>query len=249
MQGVTEFLPVSSSAHLALYNKFVIGLQNNLSLEIAMHIGSLIAVVFLVAKPLQENSYSFLEKKGVKKSFYLMVLATLPLLFMALFLEYVRLIDLSRQIEVIAFTNIIFALLLFLSDRRPNKRRFSDITTKDALFIGIWQSFAVFPGTSRSGASITGARFLGFNRKDAIIISVILSIPAIALSSGYIALKFFNNPNKIEIELIAYATLLSFFFSYVALKFFIKLGDIFSFTPYVIYRVLLGLALLTILYV
>ena len=189
------------------------------------------------------------EKNGVKKSLFLLFLATLPLLSMGLFLVYLRLIDLSRQIEIIAFTNILFAILLYLSDRKKSRRNISDISKRDILIIGIWQSFAVFPGTSRSGASITGARFLSYNRKDSIIISVILSIPSIAISSGYIALKFFNSESKIDFDLTIYATLFSFIFSYLVLKLFIRLGEAFSFTPYVIYRILLGLTLLTILYI
>ena len=248
IQGATEFLPVSSSAHLVLYNKFVIGLKNDLSLDIAMHIGSLLAVILLVSKPLKEHLNKVLIKNGVSKSVFFLALATFPLVFMALFLEYARLLDLSRQVEIIAFSNLIFALLLFVSDRKPSQRKFSDITARDVLVIGIWQSFAAFPGTSRSGASITGARFLNYGRKEAIIISAVLSIPAIVISSGYIGFKFFSSPNKIDIEFIFYAAIFSFIFSYVVLKFFIKLGEIFSFTPYVIYRLFLGLVLLTILY-
>ena len=114
IQGVTEFLPVSSSAHLALYNKFVIGLQSDLSLDIAMHLGSLLAVILLIAKPLKENTFTILEKNGSKKSITLIVLATLPLVFMALLLEYARIIDLTGRLEIIAFTSITFALLLFI---------------------------------------------------------------------------------------------------------------------------------------
>ena len=248
IQGVTEFLPVSSSAHLVLYNKFVIGLKSNLSLDIAMHIGSLMAVVLLVAKTLRPTTSNILIKNGVKKLVFFLVLATLPLVIMALFLEYARLLDLSRQLEIIAFTNLVFALLLFISDRKPSGRNFSDLTASNILLIGIWQSFAVFPGTSRSGASITGARFLGYGRREAIIISTILSIPTIVISSAYIGFKFFNNPNKMEIEFTIYATIFSFIVSFLALKLFIKLGDVFSFTPYVIYRIFLGLALLIVLY-
>ena len=248
IQGATEFLPVSSSAHLVLYNKFVIGLKNDLSLDIALHLGSLLAVILLVSKTLKKHVNKVLIKNGVSKSVFFMALATFPLVFMALILEYTRLLDLSRQVEIIAFSNLIFALLLFVSDRKPNQRKFSDITARDVLVIGIWQSFAAFPGASRSGASITGARFLNFGRKDAIIISAILSIPAIVISSGYVGFKFFSSPNKINIEFIIYGTVFSFIFSYLALKFFVKFGELFSFTPYVIYRLLLGLALLTALY-
>lgn len=250
IQGVTEFLPVSSSAHLVLYNKFVIGLHNSLSLDIAIHIGSLMAVILLVAKPLKENTSTILEKNGFKKSMFLIILATLPLIFMALVLEYINFIDLTRNLEIIAFTNILFALLLFASDRKISRRKLSDITKKDALFIGIWQSFAIFPGTSRSGASIAGARFLSFSRKDAIIISVILSIPSIALSSAYIAFKLLNSPSgEIEIEFMIYGVFFSFIISFFTLKLFIQLGESFSFMPFVIYRIFLGFVLLALLYI
>ena len=250
IQGVTEFLPVSSSAHLVLYNKFVFGLHNNLSLDIAIHIGSLLAVILLVAKPLKENTLIVLEKNGFKKSIFLMVLATLPLIIMALFLEYTNIIDLTRNLEIIAFTNILFAILLFTSDRRVSQRKLSEITRKDALIIGVWQSFAVFPGTSRSGASITGARFLDFNRKDAIIISIMLSIPSIALSSAYILLKFLDDySGGIEIEFLISGVIFSFIVSFFTLKLFIQLGESFSFTPFVIYRMFLGLVLLALLYI
>ena len=135
-----------------------------------------------------------------------------------------------------------------MSDRKQGQRKFYDITARDVLVIGIWQSFAAFPGTSRSGASITGARFLNYGRKEAIIISAVLSIPAIVISSGYIGIKFFSSPYKINIEFFFYATIFSFIFSYLALKFFVSFGELLSFTPYVIYRLLLGLALLTVLY-
>ena len=250
IQGVTEFLPVSSSAHLVLYTKFVIGLNNSLSLDIAMHMGSLMAVVLLVAKPLKENTSTILEKNGFKKSMFLMLLATLPLVLMALVLEYVNIVDLTRNLEIIAFTNILFATLLFASDRKISQRKLSDITKRDALIIGIWQSFAVFPGTSRSGASVTGARFLSFNRKDAIIISVMLSIPSIALSSAYIAFKLLNRPSgEIEMDLMIYGILFSFIISFFTLKLFIQLGESFSFTPFVIYRIFLGFVLLAVLYI
>ena len=105
----------------------------------------------------------------------------------------------------------------------------------------------MFPGTSRSGASITGARFLSFNRKDAIIISFILSIPSITLSGAYIALKFFNNSSKIEVDHIVYGIIFSFIISFLTLKFFMKLGETISFTPFVIYRAFLGLGILVVL--
>ena len=250
IQGVTEFLPVSSSAHLVLYNKFIIGLQHNLSLDIAMHVGSLMAVILLVARPLKENAFTILEKNGVKKFISLMATATLPLVFMALLLEFASIIDLTRHLEIIALTNLVFALLLFVSDRKISRRKLSDFSTKDALIVGLWQSFAVFPGTSRSGASITGARFLNFNRKDAIIISVMLSIPSIALSSAYIAFKLLNRPSgEIEMDLMIYGVLFSFIISYFTLKLFIQLGESLSFTPFIIYRIFLGFVLLAVLYI
>ena len=249
IQGVTEFLPVSSSAHLVIYNKFVVGLESSLSLDIAMHIGSLLAAVSLVTSPLKNSIHVLYEKNGLKNSVFLITVATLPLVLIAFFLEYARLISFSRQLEIIVVTNIVFALLMLISDRKANQRKLSDISIKDVLFIGFWQSFAVLPGASRSGSTITGARFLKFNREDAIIISVILSIPSIALSSAYVAFKLFSNTSKIELEFTFYATLLSFIFSFLALKLFIKLGQSFSFTPFVVYRILLGFVLAVILFI
>jgi undecaprenyl-diphosphatase len=246
---VTEFLPVSSSAHLVIYNKFVVGLESSLSLDIAMHIGSLLAAVSLVTSPLKNSIHVLYEKNGLKNSVFLITVATLPLVLIAFFLEYARLISFSRQLEIIVVTNIVFALLMLISDRKANQRKLSDISIKDVLFIGFWQSFAVLPGASRSGSTITGARFLKFNREDAIIISVILSIPSIALSSAYVAFKLFSNTSKIELEFTFYATLLSFIFSFLALKLFIKLGQSFSFTPFVVYRILLGFVLAVILFI
>ena len=118
----------------------------------------------LVSKTLKKHMNKVFIKNGVSKSVFFLALATFPLVFMALFLEYARLLDLSRQVEIIAFSNLIFALFLFVSDRKQSQRKFSDITARDVLVIGIWQSFAVLPGTSRSGASITGARFLNYGR-------------------------------------------------------------------------------------
>ena len=250
IQGVTEFLPVSSSAHLVLYNKFVIGVQNNLSLDIAIHIGSLLSGYFISGQTFESKYIDHIRKNGFRKSMFLMILATLPLIFMALVLEYTNTIDLTRNLEIIGFTNIFFAILLFTSDRKVSRRKLSEITKKDALIIGVWQSFAVFPGTSRSGASITGARFLDFNRKDAIIISLMLSIPSIALSSVYLALKLLNNYNSdFEIKLMVYGVLFSFIISFFTLKLFIQMGESFSFTPFVIYRMFLGMVLLALVYI
>lgn len=249
IQGATEFLPVSSSAHLVLYNKFVVGLKSSLGIDIAMHFGSLLAVIFILANPIKRNTHTAFKKYGITKSFFFISLGTIPLIIMALFLEYTRFLGLSRQIEIIAFANVLFALLLFFSDRRPSNRKLSDISSRDILFIGIWQSFAVFPGASRSGTCITGARFLNFNRKDAITISLVLSIPSITLSSAYATFKLINDPGEIDIALAFYAAIFSFIFSFLALKFFVDLGESYSFTPYVVYRLILGFILLIILFI
>ena len=244
IQGVTEFLPVSSSAHLLIYNKYIYVTKNSIHFEIAVHLGSLLAVIFLL-KDVMIRSFSFFshENKGFDLKMPLFI-STIPIIITALFLETFLLIEFSRQLAVIALANIVFSIFLYIADKSKQNRSLNEITKTDALIIGIWQSFALLPGASRSGSTITGARFLKFSRKDSIMISMLMSIPTIGCSALYLLLKIADDIDRFDLNLLIVAGFCSFVFSFFSLKILLWLGQITSFTPFVVYRILLGMVIM-----
>ena len=241
IQGATEFLPVSSSAHLLLYNELVYALKNSISFDIAVHLGSLLAVIFILRNLIIESIGFFNNQKRGNNLIFPLIISTIPIIFAALIIEAFSLIEFSRQLIIVAIANIVFSIFLYISDKRTQKKSISEITKLEALIIGIFQSFALIPGASRSGTTITGARFLRFSRKDAILISFLMSIPTIGCSALYLLFKISNNIDGFDIKLLLAAGLFSFFLSLVSLKFLLWLGQVGSFTPFVIYRIFLGL--------
>jgi len=155
--------------------------------------------------------------------------------------------DFSRQLIVVAIANIIFSIFLYISDKTKQKKSISEITKLDALIIGIFQSFALIPGASRSGTTITGARFLKFSRKDSVLISLLMSIPTIGCSALYLLFKISNNFGGFELKLLFFSGLFSFILSLLSLKVLLWLGQVTSFTPFVVYRILLGAIIIFII--
>ncbi len=241
IQGVTEFLPVSSSAHLLLYSELVYTLKNSISFDIAVHLGSLLAVIFILKNLIIESFGFFNNQKRGNNLIFPLIISTIPIIFTALIIEAFSLIEFSRQLIIVAIANIVFSIFLYISDKRTQKKSISEITKLEALIIGIFQSFALIPGASRSGTTITGARLLRFSRKDAILYSMLMSIPTIGCSALYLLLKISNNIDGFDIKLLLAAGLFSFFFSLLSLKFLLWLGQVGSFTPFVVYRIFLGL--------
>ena len=170
IQGATEFLPVSSSAHLLLYNELVYNFKNSISFDIAVHLGSLLAVIFILRNLIVDSFGFFNNQKKGNSLIYPLIIATIPIIISALIIETFLLVDFSRQLLIVAIANIVFSIFLYISDKTKQKKSISEITKLDALIIGIFQSFALIPGASRSGATITGARFLKFSRKDSVLI-------------------------------------------------------------------------------
>ncbi len=244
IQGVTEFLPVSSSAHLLIYNKLIYAKTNSIHFDIAVHLGSLLAVIYILKDTILDSFGFFSRENEITNVKMFLFISTIPIITAALLLEVFLLIDFSRQIAVIAIANIVFSIFLYIADKSQKKRSISQITKTDALIIGIWQSFALLPGASRSGSTITGARFLKFSRKDSILISMLISIPAIGCSALYLFLKIAHDITNFNLSLLFVASFFSFLFAFFSLKIFMWLGQITSFTPFVIYRVLLGVVLI-----
>ena len=241
VQGVSEFLPISSSAHLILVSNLYNLKNSSLLIDISLHLGSLLAIVFYFRKDL-------FNLKENKKLLQLILIGSIPLIIFGYLLHTTEVIDLLRNIKVIAWTTLFFGIILFFSDQRKvNKNISNDLNFKDIIFIGTFQMLALIPGVSRAGITITAARFLKFNRFDSGKISFLLSIPALA-GASFLGLKdAFSQSIQFNYLIIA-ATGLSFIFSYLTVKFFLIYINKFSLNVFVIYRILVASILFLIIY-
>jgi len=241
VQGVSEFLPISSSAHLILVSNLYNIKNSSLLIDISLHLGSLLAIVFYFRKDL-------FNLKENKKLLQLILIGSIPLIIFGYVLHTTEVIDLLRNIKVIAWTTLFFGIILFFSDQKKvNKNISNDLSFKDILFIGTFQMLALIPGVSRAGITITAARFLKFNRFDSGKISFLLSIPALA-GASFLGLKdAFSQSIQFNYLIIA-AIGLSFIFSYLTVKFFLIYINKFSLNVFVIYRILIASILFLIIY-
>ena len=255
IQGITEFLPISSSGHLILLPSFTNFPDQGLLIDVSVHVGTLLAVII----------YFFRDSLSILKGFSdlatgnrhsvpaqltkFLIWATIPVIILGLILKITDIIDLLRNIKVIGWTMIIFGIFLYLADRFSFSEKINlNYSIKEALIMGLWQSAALIPGTSRSGATITAARILGYKRKSAARIAMLMSIPTI-LASG--SLEIIDVWHKVDFNHFNDAIIvicLSFIFAFLTLTIMMRLLNSISFTPYVIYRILLGVLLLAIAY-
>ena len=242
VQGITEFLPVSSSAHLILISKYFNFNNDNLTLNISLHFGSLLAILFYFKKEI-------LDFINNKKLFLQIILSSVPVLTIGFLLIKLDLIDYLRNYKVIGWSTIIFAIFLYYSDQLNAKRTIKkDFKYKTAIYIGLFQILSLIPGVSRSGITISGARFFNFNRVDSVRISFLLSIPTLSATSFYGMQKLILEKNFYASSLNLLGVFLSFLFSYLTIKFFIKFLQKFSLTSFALYRVFLGLIILIYAY-
>ena len=241
VQGISEFLPISSSAHLFLVSEIYKFKSQSLLVDVGLHLGSLLAIIFYFRNELKEIVNN-------KNLFFLMVLGSLPLIILGAIIYKTGLINYFRNIEVIAWTTLIFALLLYIADKFENKKKIeTDLQLKSILIIGVFQILALIPGVSRSGIVITAGRFLNFSRYDSTKISFYLSIPTIA-GASFLSLKSLVDKN-IDLNLIVLVSiLLSFIFSYLTIKYFLVYVKKFTLNIFVYYRVVLAGILLIIVY-
>ena len=242
IQGVAEFLPISSSSHLILVSEYFEFENKSLSIDVSLHIGSFAAVLVYF----KNDILDFYKNKFL---FFKILLASLPVMIVGYILAETGYIDKIRSIKIIAWTTIIFGLLLYISDRfKLEKNIIKDFNFRSVLFIGILQILSLIPGVSRSGIAITTARLLNFKRVDAAKISFLLSIPILG------AVSIFGVKNIIVSESISFsrinlsAILISFFFSFITIKFFLKYIKKFNLSIFAIYRIMLGVILLVIAY-
>ena len=242
IQGISEFLPVSSAAHLVLVSKYYAFTNQSLLIDICLHLGSLIAIIFYFRNDL----FNFIKNK----SFLIKILiGTIPIIPVGYILYQTGLIDQLRSLKIIGWMSLIFGILLYVSDRsKITKKIDTAFTNKSAIFIGLFQILALIPGVSRSGITITSGRLLGFNRFDSAKISFFLSIPTLAAAS---LLGIYNiyKEGSTELNFLAIiAVIFSFIFSYITIALFLKFIQKFSLNLFIIYRIILSLLILGVVY-
>ncbi len=255
IQGITEFLPVSSSGHLILLPELT-GLDDQgVAIDVAVHVGTLGAVVLYFWRDVALGLSGVprlltgkIDTPGARLAF-LILIATIPALAFGFALKMTGAMDAMRNITVIGWTMLGFGLVLYWADQRGETTRGDgDFTLRDAVLIGLWQALAFIPGTSRSGATITGARFLGFNRQAGARFAMLMSIPTILASGVATAGDLAIVGNSAMLRDASIAAALAFISALLALKIMMRLLQTVSFTPYVIYRILLGITLLFLAY-
>ena len=242
VQGITEFLPISSSSHLILISDFLDFKNQNLSIDVSLHIGSFIAVLLYFYKDI----LNFFDNKIL---FFKIFISSIPLMIIGFFLVETGFVEKIRNLKVIAWTTVIFGFLLFLSDKfKLEKSIEKNFTIKSAIFIGLFQVLSLIPGVSRSGIAITASRLLNFKRVDAAKISFLLSIPIL----GAVSLFGLKNLIFSENSYFTVSNLIAIFFSFltslVTIKYFLIYIKKFNLNIFVYYRILLGLLLLAIAY-
>ena len=242
IQGITEFLPISSSSHLILASKYFNFDNQSLSLDVSLHIGSFIAVIFYFKKDI----FNFLKNKEL---FFKIIISSIPVMIVGYTLVKLNLIEQIRNIKIIGWTTLIFGILLYFSDKFSTAKMIkNNFNYKSALYIGFFQVLSLIPGVSRSGITITAARFLGFKREESVKISFLLSIPTLAAVSifGIINLSSSDNLNISLLNILS--IFLSFIFSLITIKYFLRYIKNFSLNIFVIYRVILGIIILILAY-
>lgn len=242
IQGITEFIPVSSSSHLILFSNYTNFEEQSLLVDVSLHIGSFLAVLCYFYKDILD----FVKNKIL---FLKILISSIPVMLIGFFLVETNLIENLRNIKVIAWTTLIFGIILYFSDKCDlSKNIESNFSFKSAIFIGTFQILSLIPGVSRSGITLTAARILNFNRFDSAKISFLLSLPTL----GAVSIFGLNNTlssSNINFSLINILCIfLSFVFSILSIKYFLHFVKKFSLNIFVIYRVLLGVILLFLSY-
>jgi len=255
IQGLTEFLPVSSSGHLILLPGLT-GMEDQGQLiDVAVHVGTLGAVVAYFWSDVRLGLVGLLrllqgkiDTPGASLALGLIV-ATIPVIVCGAILHFTGLSDALRSITVIGWTMLIFGIVLYWADQRGAATKSADDwTVKDAAIMGLWQAVSLIPGTSRSGITITGARNLGYGRTDAARLSMLMSIPTILASGILLGAEVAIKADMAAIRDSVIAAVLAFFSALLALSLMMRLLRSVSFTPYVIYRIALGIVLLIYAY-
>lgn len=255
IQGITEFLPISSSGHLILLPALSGMDDQGQVIDVAVHVGTLAAVVMYFWQDVRTGLLGLprllvgrVDTQGARLALGL-VIATIPTVILGAVLHFTGLSDMLRSTAVIGWTMLIFGIVLYVADQKGAQvKTASDWGLRDALIMGLWQMIALIPGTSRSGITITGARQLGYTRTEGARIAMLMSIPTILASGILLGAEVAVEANTALMRDGLIAAGFAFVSALAALSLMMRLLHSVSFTPYVIYRVILGVILLVVAY-
>lgn len=255
VQGITEFLPISSSGHLILLPNLLHIQDQGQVIDVAVHVGTLFAVILYFWSDLSSAILGLprlltgrADTPGARLAL-LLIISAVPVMAAGLLLKLTGLNDALRSVAVIGWATLIFGALLYWADQAgTTERSGEDWTMRDAILLGLWQVIALIPGTSRSGITITGARLMGYARADAARLSMLMSVPTIIASGVLLGADAAMQANVALLRDGAIAAAFAFVAALLALSLMMRLLRSVSFTPYVVYRLILGVALLAIAY-
>ncbi|WP_171133781.1 MULTISPECIES: undecaprenyl-diphosphate phosphatase [unclassified Ruegeria] len=255
IQGVTEFLPISSSGHLILLPGLT-GLDDHgLAIDVAVHVGTLGAVVLYFWRDVKQALIGIPQVLSGRitspqaRLALCLGIATIPVVLVGLVLHVTGWNEAMRSVAVIGWAMLGFGLVLYVMDQRgAQTKTAADWGIRDAVIMGLWQVLALIPGTSRSGITITGARQLGYSREDGARIAMLMSIPTILASGVLLSVDVIRQADAQLAKDGAIAAAFAFIAALFALTLMMRLLRSISFTPYVIYRVIVGVILLVIAY-
>jgi len=242
IQGIFEFLPVSSAAHLVLVSKYYQFNNQHLLIDICLHLGSLLAIIFYFRKDL----FNFIKNKNFLIK---IVIGTIPIIPVGYILYQTEIINELRNLEVIGWMSLIFGILLYLSDKSGiSKKIDKDFSNKSAIIIGLFQVLSLVPGVSRSGITITSGRILGFSRYESAKISFFLSIPTLAAASILGTYNIYGEDSA-ELNFLAIiAVIFSFAFSNISISLILKFIKKFTLNVFLVYRIIFSLFILAVVY-
>lgn len=250
LQGFTEFLPVSSSGHLILLSKFTTFPDQGLEIDIAVHVGSILAVMIYFWRDIRDMLYGLVNTltghlpQYNSKFLAMLVVGTIPAVVFGLLLHHYGM-EWLRSTKIVGWNILLFGILLWIADHyQPSSRKITDMTYKDAFLIGLAQCLAMIPGTSRSGITITASRFLKIERREAAKFCMLLSVPAIAGAGLLVAVEIWQSGNYEHLHYALSGIGYSFIASIAAIFIMMKWLKNYTFLPFVIYRIGLGAFLL-----
>ncbi len=247
IQGITEFLPVSSSAHLIIASDFIEFTYKNIALDVSLHLGTLLAVIVYFRSDILLIMSGIIDSQSKGRNTAIQIfIATVPIVIFGGLAFMTGLVDYFRNIQVIALSTIIFGVVLYYADIQNDKKTKTiyELKIEESFIIGIFQVLAIIPGTSRSGIVYSGGRFLNISRVEALRFAMLLSIPTILLSAFIPTYKFIKSPSSEVLLMGTVGLIVSFATAYLSISLLMNWVRNFSMVPFVIYRIFLGSVLL-----